>query len=197
MYFTFAQRIDNSLGESGEAPRYLLVRTQGDPLTLATAVRNAVWEEDANQPVSIIGTMSDVLDAELANRDTQLTLIGGFAVAALLLASVGLYGVLSYTITQRTSEIGLRMALGAQRRTVVRAVLRSALYLTAVGILLGLVAALGFSRLLASFLFAVEPSDPATFFDVSMILLLVAMVASYLPASRAASVDPMTALRNE
>ena len=193
MYTPFAQR----LRYSSDWPRHLLVRTQSESPALAASVRNAVWEVDASQPVSIIGTMSDVLDAELANRDMQLTLVGGFAVAALLLASVGLYGVLSYTIAQRTPEIGLRMALGAHRGTVVRAVLRNALFLTALGILLGLAAALGFSRLLASFLFGVEPSDPFTFVVVSVLLLLVATLAGYLPARRAASVDPMSALRIE
>ena len=197
MYFTFAQRIDDAPGPLGVAPRYLLVRTQGDPLALAASVRDAVWAVDPNQPVSTIGTMSDVLDAELVDRGTQLTLIGGFAVAALLLASVGLYGVLSYTITQRTSEIGLRMALGARRRIVVCAVPKNGLSLTAVGILFGLVAALGFSRLLASFLFNVEPADPAIFLGVAALLLVVAVVASCLPAGRAASVEPISALRVE
>lgn len=194
MYFPFAQRFRDG---PSYWPRYLVVRTQGDPLALAGAVRSAVWEVDPNQPVSSIRTMGDVLDAELANRDMQLTLVGGFAFAALLLASVGLYGVLSYTIAQRTPEIGLKMALGAERQTVVRAVLRSALFLAALGILLGLAVALGVARLLASFLFAVGPADPATFVAVSTLLLLVALLASYLPARRAASVDPMSALKIE
>ena len=193
MYTPVAQR----LRYSGSWPRYLLVRTESDPLALVASVRNAVWEVDANQPVSIIGTMSDVLDAELADRDMQLTIVGGFAVTALLLASVGLYGVLSYSIAQRTRELGLRMALGARRRTVVNSVLRNALFLATLGILLGLAAALGVGRLLASFLFAVDPTDPVTFVAVSVLLLLVAMLASYLPARRAASVDPMRALRVE
>ena len=191
MYTPFAQRA----GNPNNWPRHLLVHTQGDSMALAASVRNAVWEVDANQPVSILGTMSDVLDAELANRDMQLTLVGGFAVAALLLASVGLYGVLSYTIARRTPEIGLRIALGAHRRAVIGAVLRNALFLTVIGILLGLSAALGFGRLLGSFLFAVEPADPSTFAVVSVLLLLVAILAGYLPARRAASVDPMAALR--
>jgi predicted permease len=190
MYFPFAQRATN-------APRYLVIRTEGDPTALAASVRNAVWAVDANQPVSDIRTMSDVVDAELANRDTQLTLLGGFAIAALLLASVGLYGVLSYTVAQRRSEIGLRMALGAQRRSVVRAVVRSALLLAAVGIVLGMMAALGVGRLLASFLFGVAPADPATLLAVSGLLLLTAALASYFPARRAASIDPISALRAE
>jgi ABC-type antimicrobial peptide transport system permease subunit len=150
---------------------------------------------DAQQPVSNIRTMSDVADAELANRNTQLTLVGSFAVVALLLACVGLYGVLSYTVAQRTSEIGLRMALGAERRNVVRAVLRSALLLAGLGIVIGLPVALGLTHLLASFLFGVEPADSATLLGVCALLLLMTILASYLPARRAASVNPIAALR--
>jgi len=190
MYFPQAQRLDGW-------PSHLVVRTQGDPMAFADAVRRAVWEVDANQPVSSIRTMSEVFDTELADRNTQLTLVGGFAALALLLAAVGLYGVLSYTVAQRTSEIGVRMALGAARGRVVRAVLRSALSLSVVGIVLGLVAALGLTRLLASFLFGVAPTDPATLVAVCGTLLLVTVLASYLPARRAARADPMSALRAE
>ena len=108
-------------------PRQLVVRTDGDPLALAPAVRSAIWAVDPDQPVSSVRAMSEVLDAELANRNTQLTLIGAFAVLALVLAAVGLYGVLSYTVSQSTNEIGLRMALGAEQSTVVGSVVRSAL----------------------------------------------------------------------
>ena len=178
-------------------PRHLVVRTEGQPMALADAVRNAVWEADPNQPVSSVRSMSEIFDAELANRNTQLTLVGGFAVLALLVASVGLYGVLSYTVAQRTSEIGLRMALGAERGNVVGSVLRGALLLAALGIVLGIAFAFGLTRLLSSFLFGVSPTDPATFAAVSAVLLLVTGLASYLPARRAASVDPVTALRTE
>ncbi|HEY5567493.1 MAG TPA: ABC transporter permease [Gammaproteobacteria bacterium] len=178
-------------------PRHLVVRTEGQPMALADAVRNAVWEADPNQPVSSVRSMSEIFDAELANRNTQLTLVGGFAVLALLVASVGLYGVLSYTVAQRTPEIGLRMALGAERGNVVGSVLRGALLLAALGIVLGIAFAFGLTRLLSSFLFGVSPTDPATFAAVSAVLLLVTGLASYLPARRAASVDPVTALRTE
>jgi putative ABC transport system permease protein len=178
-------------------PRQLVVRTNGDPLVLAPAVRRAIWAVDPDQPVSNVRAMSDVLDAELANRDTQLTLIGAFAVMALVLAAVGLYGVLSYTVSQSTNEIGLRMALGARQQTVVAAVLRSALGTAAVGIGAGLVAAFALTRTIASFLYGVSPTDPATAVAVAGLLLLVAALAALLPAWRAASVNPMTALRAE
>jgi ABC-type antimicrobial peptide transport system permease subunit len=120
-----------------------------------------------------------------------------FAVLALLLASVGLCGVLSYTVAQRISEIGLRMALGAERSNVVGSVLRGALVLAALGIVLGIAFAFGLTRLLSSFLFGVSPTDPATFAGVSAVLLLVTALASYIPARRAASIDPVMALRTE
>jgi putative ABC transport system permease protein len=192
MYFPYTQRTDDG---QFNWPSHLVVRAPGDPMALASAVRSAVWEVDAEQPVSNIRTMSDVVDAELANRNTQLTLVGSFAVVALLLACVGLYGVLSYAVAQRTSEIGLRMALGAERRNVVRAVLRSALLLAGLGIVIGLPVALGLTHLLASVLFGVEPADPATLLGVCALLLLMTILASYLPARRAASVNPIAALR--
>jgi len=141
--------------------------------------------------------MSQVLDFELANRNTQLTLIGVFAVLALVLAAVGLYGTLSYAVSQSTNEIGLRMALGAEERTVVGSVLRSALATAFLGIGIGLVAAFALTRTIASFLYEVSPTDPATALAVAGVLLVVAALAAFVPARRAASVNPMTALRVE
>jgi putative ABC transport system permease protein len=178
-------------------PRQLVVRADGDPLALTPAIRRAIWAVDPNQPVSSVRAMSEVLDAELANRNTQLTLIGAFAVMALVLAAVGLYGVLSYTVSQSTNEIGLRMALGAQQTTVVGTVVRSALATALVGIGVGLVAAYALTRTIASFLYGVSPTDPATALAVAGVLLLVAGLAALVPAMRAASVNPMTALRAE
>jgi predicted permease len=176
-------------------PRQLVVRTTGDPLALAAAVRAAVWRVDPDQPVSSVRAMNEVLDAELASRSTQLTLTGAFAVVALVLAAVGLYGVLSYTVAQSTNEIGLRMALGARRQTVVGAVVRSALLTGAVGVAAGLAAAFALTRTIASFLYGVSPTDPATAVAVAVLLLSVAGLAALVPALRAASVNPMTALR--
>jgi putative ABC transport system permease protein len=179
------------------APQHLVVRTTGEPLSLAGAVRNAVWDVDPDQPVAQIRSMSGIVDAGLVNRNTQLTLVGAFAVLALVLAAVGLYGVLSYTVAQRTSEIGLRMALGAQSATVVRAVVGGALSLAALGLALGLMGALAATRLLQGFLFGVSSVDPLTFAAATVLLLLVIGAAAYLPARRAANVDPMAALRDE
>jgi putative ABC transport system permease protein len=176
-------------------PRQLVVRTAGDPLALASPVRDAVWRVDPDQPVSSVRTMSDVLDTELASRSTQLTLTGVFAVLALVLAAVGLYGVLSYTVAQSTNEIGLRMALGAKQETVVGSVVRSALGTASAGIGIGLLAAFALTRTIAAFLYGVSPADPATAVGVAAVLLAVAGLAALLPALRAASVNPMTALR--
>ncbi len=178
-------------------PKYLVVRTQGDPLAVAPAVRQAVWDIDAAQPVSSARKMSDVLEGDVAGRDTQLTLLGVFSALALLLSAVGLYGVLAYAVTQRTAEIALRMALGAQAANVVRAVVRGALVLVAIGLGLGLVGAFAGMRALTSFLYGVGPSDPITLAAVAGVVVLVALAASYLPARRAAQVDPATVLRGD
>jgi putative ABC transport system permease protein len=178
-------------------PQHLVVRTVGDPTSFAPAIRSAVWDVDPDQPVSNVRTMNDVFTEELVSRNTQMILVGTFAGLALLLASVGLYGVLSYTVAQRTAEIGVRVALGAQRADVIRGVVRTALVLGAVGIALGIAGALGLTRLLESFLFGVTATDPATFAGVAALLLLVSLVASYVPARRAAGIDPISALRVE
>jgi putative ABC transport system permease protein len=178
-------------------PQHLLIRTEVEPMTLAAAVRAAVWDVDPSQPVARVRAMREVVDGELTNRNTQLTLLGAFAALAVLLAAVGLYGVLSYGVVQRTPEIGLRMALGAQRASVIGAVLRNALKLAALGIVLGLAGTLGVARLLASFLFGVTPMDPVTLAAVAALLVVVTLVASCVPAMRASRIDPMTALRSD
>jgi putative ABC transport system permease protein len=177
-------------------PRQMVVRTAGDPLALAPALRRAVWAVDPTQPVSSLRAMSEVLDTELANRDMQLTLTGTFALLALLLAAVGLYGVLSYAVSRSTNEIGLRMALGAQQNTVVGTVVRSALTTrrghrcrAARG-----VRADAHDRFVPV---RRELADPVTGAAVAGVLLLVAGLAAFVPALRAASVNPMTALRAE
>jgi putative ABC transport system permease protein len=178
-------------------PRQLVVRTTTDPHSLASAVRDAIWRVDPDQPVSMQRTMDEIFDGHLANRNTQLTLVGAFAVLALLLAAVGLYGVLSYTVTQRTAEIGLRMALGASGGALVRAIVRGALVLACIGLAVGVAGALALTRLIESFLFGVSATDPLTFVAAAGLLLVVTAAAAYVPARRAANVDPMTALRDE
>ena len=178
-------------------PRQLVVRTAGDPLALAPAIRRAVWDVDPDQPVSNARAMSDVLDAEVGSRNTQLTLTSAFALLALVLAAVGLYGVLSYTVSQNTPEIGLRMALGAEGSTVVRAVVRSAIGTALFGIALGLAVAFTLTRTIESFLYGVSPWDPLTAAVVAGVLLAVSALAALVPARRAATVDPAVTLRAE
>jgi predicted permease len=178
-------------------PRFLLVRTAGEPLALASALRSAVWDVDADQPVTNLRTMNAVLNGELATRNLQLTLVGGFALLALALAAIGLYGVLAYGVAQRGGEIALRMALGAGTRVVVGGIMRSALALTGIGLTLGLVGALASAELVARFLFGVPPTDPLTLAAVAALLVAVTLIASFLPARRAAGVAPAAALRSE
>ena len=194
VYFSFDQPPTNA---PFLWPRHLVVRTEGNPLVVADAVRNAVWQVDADQSVSWIRPMTDLVDDDLASRDTQLMLVGVFAGVALLLASIGLYGVLSYAVVQRRAEIGVRMALGAPRVDVVRSVVQRALVLAAIGLGLGIAGALVATRFLASFLFGVSPTDGVTLAGVAAVILIVSVCASYIPARRAAAVDPVSVLRSE
>jgi len=178
-------------------PGQLVMQTSGDPLALAPAVRRTIWDIDPDQPIPNARALSEVLDAELASRNTQLTLTATFAVIALVLAAVGLYGTLSYTVSQRTNEVGLRMALGAEQLSVVGAVVRSALTTALVGIGLGLVGVYALTRTIAAFLFGVSPTDPLTAVAVAGVLLLVAGLAAFVPARRAAGIDPAVTLRAE
>ena len=178
-------------------PRYLIVSTSVEPLSLASTVRNTVWSIDRDQPVSHVRTMEDVLSESIARQRFSMLLLGIFAGVALLLAAVGLYGVMSYTVAQRTREIGLRMALGAQRGDVLRLVVGQGLKLVLVGVALGLVAAFMLTRVMSSLLFGVSPTDPATLAAISLVLVAVALLASYIPARRATKVDPLIALRYE
>jgi predicted permease len=178
-------------------PQHLVVRTTGDPRALAAAVRSAVWSVDPEQAAANIRTMDDIFDAELQSRDTQLTLVAAFAVLAFVMASIGLYGVLAYTVAQRLRDIGVRVALGASRTTVVVDTLRSAMVLATIGIALGLATAVAASRALQAWLFGVSPLDVATFGGTAVLLALMALLASAIPAARGASVDPVRVLRAE
>ena len=176
-------------------PCALVVRTNVNPLSLAEAVRRTVWEIDKDQPVSDISSMEEVVSESVARQRFSMLLLGVFASLALILAAVGIYGVMSYTVAQRTREIGIRMALGAQRGDVLRLTVGQGLRLVSVGVLIGLAAAFVLTRVMASLLFGVSPTDLTTFITISVVLISVAALASYLPALRATKVDPMFALR--
>jgi putative ABC transport system permease protein len=193
MFFPY-QQMSNAFWN---APRDLVVRTAGDPLSVVTAVRQAIWSVDPTQPVSNIRTMDEILSEEVAQRRIGMTLLVAFAALALLLASLGIYGVLSYAVTQRTPEIGIRMALGAGRQEVVRMVLADGMRLATAGVAIGLGVSLALTRLMTGLLFGVSASDPRTLTGVTLLLTAVALLACYIPARRAAKVDPMVALRYE
>ena len=178
-------------------PTNLVIRTGIEPLSLAATVRRTVWEIDRDQPVSNVRTMEDVLSESIARQRFSMLLLGIFAALALALAAVGLYGLMSYAVAQRTREIGIRMALGAQARDVLRLVVAQGLKLVLVGVVIGLVVAYMLTRLMSSLLFGVSATDPTTFIAISLMLLCVAVLASYIPARRATKVDPLVALRYE
>ncbi|MBA3762602.1 MAG: ABC transporter permease, partial [Chthoniobacterales bacterium] len=177
------------------APNALVVRTTVDPLSLAATVRRTIWEVDKDQPVSDIDTMESIVSHAVARQRFSMVLLGVFATLALVLAAVGIYGVMSYSVAQRTREIGIRMALGAQRSDVLKMTVMQGLKLVLTGVVIGLASALLLTRVMASLLFGVSATDPATFLSISLVLTTVAVLASYIPALRAMKVDPMVALR--
>ncbi len=176
---------------------FVVVRTTGDPLALAGPIRNEIRQLDASLPVANIRSMSDVVSTALATPRLTGMLLGTFAAIALALAAVGIYGVLAYLVSQRTQEIGIRQAIGANRSQVLGMILRQGLRLAGAGIVVGLVAAFLLTRLMQSLLYQVRPADPLTFVAVPLVLLLIAVVASYLPARRATRVSPVIALRTQ
>jgi putative ABC transport system permease protein len=175
----------------------LVVRTTNDPHNLAETIREQVQAVDANQPVYDVKTMDERLARSLEARRFAVTLLGVFAALALLLAAIGLYGVIAYLVTQRSHEIGIRVALGAGRADVLKLVLTQAIQLTLIGVVIGLAAALALTQFMASLLYGVSATDPVTFAVISLILIAVALTASYVPARRATRIDPMAALRCE
>ncbi|HXY32355.1 MAG TPA: ABC transporter permease [Gemmatimonadaceae bacterium] len=175
----------------------VVARTTGDPMTLAPKVREAIWSVDRDQPVWKLRSMEFLVARDVATPSFTTTLTGSFALLALLLAAVGVYGVMSFTVALRTRELGIRMALGAQRATVVRLVLRRGLTIVAIALATGLIGSFAAARLLRNQLFGVTATDPVTYVAVPLLLVGVALLACYLPARRAAKVDPVIALRSE
>jgi predicted permease len=175
----------------------IVVRAKGNALDLVKPVREAIWRVDRDQPVWRFKAMQQDLDAVVASKKSMMWLTGLFALVALLVAAVGIYGVLSYTMSQRTQEVGIRMALGAEMRDVRRMVLGDGMRLIGLAVFVGLVVSLGAARLLRSQLYGVAPNDSLTFGAVTVVLAGVAMLACYIPARRASRVDPMVALRSE
>ena len=175
----------------------LVVRTSGDPRSAAGAVREQIRALDANLPLAGVKTLEEQFDLSLFPARAAAWTLGSFGLLALVLAGVGIYGVASYSVAQRTREIGVRVALGAQRVDVLRLVMGDGLFVIGVGLAAGLLLALAASRAAAGFLYGVGANDPLTFAGVPLVLGAVALAAGYLPARRATKVDPAVALRHE
>jgi predicted permease len=175
----------------------IVVRTAGDPLAFLPVVRREVWALNPRIPLANPRTMEAVLADSMGGTSFTMVMLGSAALVALLLGMVGIYGVISYVVTQRTREIGVRMALGASGATVRSMVVRQGILLATAGVSIGLVAALGLSTVMKSLLFGIGNTDPLTYFAVAFVLTLVSLIASWIPAHRAASVHPAVALRTE
>jgi putative ABC transport system permease protein len=187
-------------GAYSQQPIYfatLVVRTTVEPMTLAESVRQAIWRVDADRPMWKIRSFQLLVERSVADRKFVLALMMVFAALALALTVIGLYGVISYLVNQRTQEIGIRMALGAQIHHIMRLILKQGVVLVVLGVVVGLVAAVVLTRLMAHMLYGITATDPLTFTAIEFLLTLVALVACYLPARRAAQVDPVIALRSE
>ena len=185
----------STVREGHHAYLTLVLRTGGDPAALAQPARQAIWSVHPGVSISEMTTLDAAVDRALARPRFQSALLGSFAALALVLAAAGIYGVMSYAVSRRTREIGLRLTLGARRGDVLRLILGQAMRRLAIGGALGLAGAWISARALTTMLYGVQPTDPLTFAAVPVILALTALAASYLPARRAARVDPMVAMR--
>jgi putative ABC transport system permease protein len=197
IYVPLRQQVASGGGLRPSISCVLLIRTAGDPSNLINAVRQKVWAVDRNIPITDVRTAEQIIGTAVAQPRFNALLLALFAFIALCLGAVGIYGVISYAVTQRTHEIGVRLALGAQQRDVLRMVVRQGMTLAMTGVALGLLSALALTRWMEGLLFGVRPADPLTFTLIAVALLLVALVACYIPARRATKVDPMVALRCE
>jgi putative ABC transport system permease protein len=189
MYVPFAQFPSRGMG--------IVVRSTANRATLADAIRNSIWSVDAEQPVSQIRLFKTIVADEYGGYQVVSELMGFFSVLGLFLGAIGIYGVMAFMVTQRTHEIGIRLTLGAHPREILRLVVGKGLALAGIGIAVGVVGALGMTRLLAFMLAGVSPRDPLTFTGVALLIAAVALAACYIPARRAMRVDPMVALRYE
>jgi predicted permease len=189
IYVPFAQMPMNSMT--------VFLRTGSDPLAVARAVRSEVLAIDKNQPIYDVKTLEQRVNEAVAVSRSLMVLFTAFALLALVLGAVGIYGIISYSVTQRTHEIGIRMALGAQTGNVLRLIMKNGLALVLTGIVIGIASAFALTRFLATLLFEVTPTDGVTFVFVSLLFFVIAMIASLIPAVRATRVDPLVALRYE
>jgi len=196
MYYHYLQ-VPPPLMGFVEGTMTLVLRTSAEPSSMVAPVRAEVQKLDADLAVFNVKTMEDLVDGSLSQPKLRTVLLGVFAGLALVLAGIGLYGVIAYSVTQRVSELGVRMALGAQKGDVLKMVLGQGAQLAAIGILIGLVAAYGLMRVISKLLFGVSANDSLTFAATAVVILVVALAASYVPAMRAVRVDPITALRCE
>ena len=191
VYFPYGQLVGTARS------MFLTIHTTGDPLDIASALRSEIWAVNPNQPVSNITPLEDLVYGSVAQPRFSMVLLGTFAVVALILAAVGVYGVMNYSVSQRTHEIGIRMALGAQTLDVMKIVVGQGLLLAGIGVGIGAGLALALMRLMSSLLFGVTAADPGTFVAVSLLLACVAVASSFIPARKATKIDPMVALRYE
>jgi putative ABC transport system permease protein len=174
-----------------------VVKTTGNPMTLARAIEQRIQRVDPEQPVTRARPLQQIVNGSIADSRTGMLLLSVFAGIALLLAATGLYGVMAYSVTQQTREIGLRMALGAERGRVLKLVVGHGMLLTTIGLLIGLAGSLALTRLLHDFLFETSPTDPVIFTGISLMLACISLLACSIPAWRASNVDPVVALRHE
>jgi putative ABC transport system permease protein len=176
---------------------YVMVRTSADPASTAAIVRHEVARLDRDQPISDVRTMDERIGRSLSSRRFNMVLLALFAGLALTLAAVGIYGIVAYSVTERTHEIGVRVALGAQRRDVIAMVIGQGMAMTVTGTAVGIAASAALARVMSSLLFGVSAVDPATFVAIPLLLIAVALAACYVPARRATRVDPLQTLRSE
>jgi putative ABC transport system permease protein len=189
VYVPFDQSIRNNMD--------LVARSANDPAAETSAIRQAVASIDRDQPVFAISTMTELVDQSVAAQRATFELLGWFSVLALVLATVGIYGVMSYSVAQRTREIGIRLALGASRWEILNLVLTQGAAITGVGVATGVLSAIGLTRLMGTLLYSVSAVDPGTFAGVAVLLGVVAMLACYVPSRRMLRVNPTVALRDE